>query len=113
MLVTGIRCAQVLARRRLPIIIATAVFTVLRHRDYAHLAPLRVFVTLIAVAAIWSWARSAAFTDSRGRSNIMWLLAPPDCSGSHLRASLNLPLVSETPPPSSQALSLRSMLAAD
>ncbi|MGO7211299.1 DoxX family protein [Rhizobium ruizarguesonis] len=36
------------------VIIGAAVFTVLRHRDYAHLAPLSVFVTLIAVAAIAS-----------------------------------------------------------
>ncbi|MBY2910707.1 DoxX family protein [Rhizobium leguminosarum] len=36
------------------VIIAAAVFTVLRHRDYAHLAPLSVFVTLIALAAISS-----------------------------------------------------------
>ena len=35
-------------------IIAAAVFTVLRHRDYAHLAPLSVFVTLIALAVIAS-----------------------------------------------------------
>ncbi|MGZ2379091.1 hypothetical protein ELH91_04140 [Rhizobium leguminosarum] len=34
------------------VIIAAAVFTVLRHRDHAHLAPLSVFVTLIAVAGI-------------------------------------------------------------
>ncbi|MGO7337261.1 DoxX family protein [Rhizobium leguminosarum] len=36
------------------VIIAAAVFTVLRHRDHAHLAPLSVFVTLIAVDAISS-----------------------------------------------------------
>ncbi|TAU52051.1 hypothetical protein ELH26_04190 [Rhizobium leguminosarum] len=36
------------------VIIAAAVFTVLRHRDHAHLAPLSVFVTLIALAAISS-----------------------------------------------------------
>ncbi|MGO8243406.1 DoxX family protein [Rhizobium johnstonii] len=35
-------------------IIAAAFFTVLRHRDYAHLAPLSVFVTLIALAVIAS-----------------------------------------------------------
>lgn len=35
-------------------IIAAAVLTVLRHRDYSHLAPLSVFVTLIALAAISS-----------------------------------------------------------
>ncbi|QND42013.1 hypothetical protein HB770_06245 [Rhizobium leguminosarum bv. viciae] len=34
------------------VIIGAAIFTVLRHRDHAHLAPLSVFVTLIAVAAI-------------------------------------------------------------
>jgi hypothetical protein len=33
------------------IIIAAAVLTVLRHRDFSHLAPLGVFVALIAVAA--------------------------------------------------------------
>ncbi len=32
-------------------IIEAAVLTVLRHRDYSHLAPLSVFVTLIALAA--------------------------------------------------------------
>ena len=32
------------------VIIATAVLTVLRHRDFSHLAPLGVFVTAIAVA---------------------------------------------------------------
>jgi hypothetical protein len=31
-------------------IIAAAVLTVLRHRDFSHLAPLSVFVTLLAVA---------------------------------------------------------------
>ena|SRR5215469_16361917 len=35
-------------------IIAAAVFTVLRHRDFSHLAPLGVFVALIAVTAISS-----------------------------------------------------------
>ena len=33
------------------IIIAAAVLTVLRHRDFTHLAPLSVFVALIAVVA--------------------------------------------------------------
>ena len=32
-------------------IIAAAVFTVLRHRDFSHLVPLGAFVVLIAVAA--------------------------------------------------------------
>src|SRR4051812_34132987 len=32
------------------IIIAAAIFTVLRHRDFAHLAPLGVFAVLIALA---------------------------------------------------------------
>ncbi|MES5482216.1 DoxX family protein [Bradyrhizobium sp. INPA03-11B] len=32
-------------------IIAAAVFTVLRHRDFSHLVPLGVFVVLIALAA--------------------------------------------------------------
>ncbi|MDL2402302.1 DoxX family protein [Rhizobium mayense] len=33
------------------VIIAAALFTVLRHREYSHLAPLSVFITLIALAA--------------------------------------------------------------
>src|SRR5579862_9470053 len=33
------------------VIIAAAVLTVLRHRDFAHLAPLGTFVALIALAA--------------------------------------------------------------
>ncbi|TXI06710.1 MAG: hypothetical protein E6Q76_09370 [Rhizobium sp.] len=33
------------------IIIAAALLTVLRHREYSHLAPLSVFVTLIALAS--------------------------------------------------------------
>jgi hypothetical protein len=36
------------------IIIAAAVLTVLRHREFSHLAPLGVFVTVIALAAISS-----------------------------------------------------------
>jgi uncharacterized membrane protein YphA (DoxX/SURF4 family) len=36
------------------VIIAAAIFTVLRHRDYAHLPPLSVFVSLIALATISS-----------------------------------------------------------
>lgn len=36
------------------VIVAAAVLTVLRHRNYSHLAPLSVFVTLIAFAAISS-----------------------------------------------------------
>jgi hypothetical protein len=32
-------------------IIAAALLTVLRHREYSHLAPLSVFITLIALAA--------------------------------------------------------------
>ncbi|MGV1789575.1 hypothetical protein GR212_10745 [Rhizobium lusitanum] len=36
------------------VIIAAALSTVLRHREYAHLAPLSVFVTLIALVAISS-----------------------------------------------------------
>lgn len=36
------------------VIIAAAVSTVLRHRDYSHIAPLSVFVVLIALAAISS-----------------------------------------------------------
>ena len=36
------------------VIIAAAVLTVLRHRDFSHLAPLSVFVALIAVAGISS-----------------------------------------------------------
>jgi multisubunit Na+/H+ antiporter MnhB subunit len=36
------------------IIIAAAVFTVLRHRDYSHLAPLGAFVAVIALAAFTS-----------------------------------------------------------
>lgn len=36
------------------VIIAAAVFTILRHRDYPHLKPLSVFVVLLAVAAISS-----------------------------------------------------------
>jgi len=35
-------------------IIAAAILTVLRHRDYQHLPPLSVFVSLIAVVAISS-----------------------------------------------------------
>ena len=35
-------------------IIAAAIVTVLRHRDYQHLLPLSVFVSLIALAAISS-----------------------------------------------------------
>ncbi|WP_375776182.1 DoxX family protein [Bradyrhizobium sp. ma5] len=33
------------------VIIAAAVFTVLRHRDFSHLVPLGVFVVLMALAA--------------------------------------------------------------
>ena len=33
------------------VIIAAALLTVLRHREYSHLAPLSVFITLIALAA--------------------------------------------------------------
>lgn len=36
------------------VIIAAALSTVLRHREYSHLAPLSVFVTLIALVAISS-----------------------------------------------------------
>lgn len=36
------------------VVIAAAIFTVLRHRDYQHLPPLSVFVTLIALATISS-----------------------------------------------------------
>jgi hypothetical protein len=36
------------------VIIAAAVITVLRHRDYSHLVPLGVFVALIALAGILS-----------------------------------------------------------
>jgi uncharacterized membrane protein YphA (DoxX/SURF4 family) len=36
------------------IVIAAAIFTVLRHRDYQHLPPLSVFVSLIALATISS-----------------------------------------------------------
>lgn len=36
------------------LIIAAAILTVLRHRDYQHLPPLSVFVSLIALAAISS-----------------------------------------------------------
>ena len=36
------------------LIIAAAILTVLRHRDYQHLLPLSVFVSLIALAAISS-----------------------------------------------------------
>ena len=36
------------------IIIAAAVLTVLRHRDFSHLAPLGAFVAVIALAAISS-----------------------------------------------------------
>jgi DoxX-like family len=36
------------------IIIAAAVLTVLRHREFSHLVPLGVFVTVIALAAISS-----------------------------------------------------------
>lgn len=35
-------------------IIAVAVLTVLRHRDYRHLAPLGVFLALLALAAVSS-----------------------------------------------------------
>jgi membrane-bound metal-dependent hydrolase YbcI (DUF457 family) len=35
-------------------IIAAAVLTVLRHRDFTHLAPLGVFVAVIALAGISS-----------------------------------------------------------
>lgn len=35
-------------------IIAAAALTVLRHRDFSHLAPLSVFVALIAVSTTWS-----------------------------------------------------------
>jgi hypothetical protein len=34
------------------VIILAAVFTVLRHRDFSHLAPLGIFVALIALAAM-------------------------------------------------------------
>ena len=34
------------------VIIAAAVMTVLRHRDFSHLAPLSVFVALISLAAL-------------------------------------------------------------
>lgn len=36
------------------VIIAAAVLTVLRHRDFAHLVPLSAFVALIALAAVLS-----------------------------------------------------------
>jgi DoxX-like family len=36
------------------VIIAAAVITVLRHRDYSHLVPLGVFVALIALAGVLS-----------------------------------------------------------
>jgi hypothetical protein len=36
------------------VIIAVAVITVLRHRDYSHLVPLGVFVALIALAGVLS-----------------------------------------------------------
>ena len=36
------------------VIIAAAVITVLRHRDFSHLVPLGVFVALIALAETWS-----------------------------------------------------------
>ncbi len=36
------------------VVIAAAIFTVLRHRDTQHLPPLSVFVTLIALATISS-----------------------------------------------------------
>jgi len=36
------------------IIIAAGIFTVLRHRDYSHLAPLGAFVAVIALAALSS-----------------------------------------------------------
>ena len=36
------------------VIIAAAIVTVLRHRDFSHLAPLSVFVALIAVATTLS-----------------------------------------------------------
>lgn len=36
------------------VVIAAAILTVLRHRDYQHLPPLSVFVTLIALATISS-----------------------------------------------------------
>jgi len=35
-------------------VIAAAVFTIIRHRDYPHLKPLSVFVVLLAIAAISS-----------------------------------------------------------
>lgn len=35
-------------------IVAAALLSVLRHREYSHLAPLSVFVTLIALAAVSS-----------------------------------------------------------
>lgn len=36
------------------VVIAAAVLTVLRHREFAHLAPLSVFVALLALAALSS-----------------------------------------------------------
>jgi uncharacterized membrane protein YphA (DoxX/SURF4 family) len=36
------------------VIVAAAVLTVSRHRDFAHLVPLSVFVALIALAGTWS-----------------------------------------------------------
>jgi hypothetical protein len=36
------------------IIIAAGILTVLRHRDYSHLAPLGAFVAVIALAALSS-----------------------------------------------------------
>jgi hypothetical protein len=36
------------------VIIAAAVLTVLRHRDFAHLAPLGIFAALLALAEISS-----------------------------------------------------------
>jgi hypothetical protein len=35
-------------------IIAAAVLTVLRHRDFNHLAPLGVFVALLGAVAVWA-----------------------------------------------------------
>jgi hypothetical protein len=36
------------------VIIAAAILTVLRHREFSHLAPLGVFAALLAVALFWS-----------------------------------------------------------
>ena len=44
------------------IIIVAASLTVLRHRDYVHLAPLGIFLALIALAAFSSWPWDAAMT---------------------------------------------------